>query len=375
MNSPTIFQERQDRLSIATQTAGLDAILLNPGPSLVYFTGLAFHLSERPVLVALAPGQPLTIILPELETAKVEAISYPLQAFPYGEDPTTWSQVVNHALNFLDIDGAKIGIEPRGLRFLELSLLQSALPKVDFTDAEQAVASLRRIKDQKEIESMQKAADIAQDALRATLPMINAGVTEADIAAELFMQLVHHGSNPVNPFSPIVSGGPNSANPHATPSGRPLSPGDLLVIDYGAYIEGYFSDITRTFAIESIDPELQQIAAIVLQANQAARSAIKPGVTAHSVDHAARSIIDSTGYGRYFTHRTGHGLGMEVHEEPYIRTGNTLVLETGMTFTIEPGIYLPSRNGVRIEDNVLVTPTGVHTFTSLPRALITLPLE
>jgi Xaa-Pro dipeptidase len=348
MNSPTIFQERQDRLSIATQTAGLDAILLNPGPSLVYFTGLAFHLSERPVLVALAPGQPLTIILPELETAKVEAISYPLQAFPYGEDPTTWSQVVKHALNFLDIDGAKIGIEPRGLRFLELSLLQSALPKVDFTDAEQAVASLRRI---------------------------NAGVTEADIAAELFMQLVHHGSNPVNPFSPIVSGGPNSANPHATPSGRPLSPGDLLVIDYGAYIEGYFSDITRTFAIESIDPELQQIAAIVLQANQAARSAIKPGVTAHSVDHAARSIIDSTGYGRYFTHRTGHGLGMEVHEEPYIRTGNTLVLETGMTFTIEPGIYLPSRNGVRIEDNVLVTPTGVHTFTSLPRALITLPLE
>lgn len=375
MNPSAIFQDRQNRLSAAAQAAGLHAIVLNPGPSLAYFTGLSFHLSERPVLVALIPGLPPTIVLPELETAKVEYSSYPLQAFPYGEDPSTWSQVIAQALKFLDGEGTKVGVEPRGLRFLELRLLQSALPKVDFTDAEQTVASFRRIKHQNEIASMQKAADIAQDALRSTLPLIKAGVTEAEIAAELFMQLVHHGSSPVNPFSPIVSGGPNSANPHATPSNRPLSPGDLLVIDYGAFIDGYFSDITRTFAIETSEPELQQIASLVQQANQAARSAVKPGITAHSVDHAARSLIESSGYGRYFTHRTGHGLGMEVHEEPYIRTGNPLLLEAGMTFTIEPGIYLPGRNGVRIEDNVLVTPTGVHAFTSLPRDLITLPLD
>ncbi len=375
MDPTAFFQERQDKLLTAIQAAGLDAVILNPGPSLAYFTGLSFHLSERPVLVSLAPGYHPTIVLPALETAKVEHLSYPLQSLPYGEDPTTWSKVVKQAFQFLSANSPRIGVEPRGLRFLEITLLEEALTNICLTNAEPVIASLRRIKDQAEIESMQKAADIAQNALRATLPMIRAGATEIEIASELFMQLVHHGSSPVNPFNPIVSGGPNSANPHAAPSHRPLSPGDLLVIDYGAYIDGYFSDITRTFAIETVEPRLQHIAYIVHQANQAARDAIKPGVNAASVDQAARSIIESQGYGQYFIHRTGHGLGLEVHEEPYIRPGNLLTLEPGMTFTIEPGIYLPRHNGVRIEDNLLVTPTGSHCFTNLPRELVTLPLS
>jgi Xaa-Pro dipeptidase len=143
----------------------------------------------------------------------------------------------------------------------------------------------------------------------------------------------------------------------------------MLVIDWGASYNGYISDITRTFAVGEVESEMEQIATIVLQANTAGRLAIRPGVPAGEVDQAARSVIEAAGYGRFFTHRTGHGLGMEGHEEPYIRSGSDLPLAAGMTFTIEPGIYLPDRNGVRIEDDVVVTEQGMESLTDLPREL------
>ncbi len=156
------------------------------------------------------------------------------------------------------------------------------------------------------------------------------------------------------------------------PPGRALQAGDLLVIDWGAAWQGYFSDLTRTFAIGKPDGEMVRIARLVAEANAAGRGAARAGVPAGVVDAAARGIIEKGGYGAFFTHRTGHGLGMEGHEEPYIRAGNPLVLAPGMTFTVEPGIYLPERNGVRIEDNVVITETSVETFSSLPRDLIVL---
>jgi Xaa-Pro dipeptidase len=188
----------------------------------------------------------------------------------------------------------------------------------------------------------------------------------------LVIQLLQHGSSSHFPFAPIVSGGPNSANPHATPSDRALAPGDLLVIDWGANVDGYFSDITRTFAIGDVDSELVRIAQLVIDANASGRTAARAGIPAAQVDEAARNIIAEAGYGEYFTHRTGHGLGLEVHEEPYIRSDNQQLLEVGMTFTIEPGIYLPGRGGVRFEDNIVVTPNGIESLTNLPRELITL---
>jgi Xaa-Pro dipeptidase len=148
-----------------------------------------------------------------------------------------------------------------------------------------------------------------------------------------------------------------------------LQQGDMLVIDWGATYHGYISDLTRTFAIGKPDAEFQRIAAIVGEANAAGREAAGPGVTASQVDQATRRVIDAAGYGEYFFHRTGHGLGMEGHEAPYIRAGNELILQPGMTFTIEPGIYLPMRNGVRIEDNVVVTEQGIDCLSSLPRQL------
>jgi Xaa-Pro dipeptidase len=360
---------RHARLAAALSSSETNILALNPGPSLVYLTGLHFHLSERPVIVLFAPHSPPIVILPELESGKTKALPFSVQVFPYGEDPAGWPAVFRQAALAAKLGQRKVGVEPTRLRFLELQLIREAAPDAKFISAEEIIASLRMVKDDGEIEAMRNAVQIAQRALQATLPSIKIGVTERQIAAELTLQLLRAGSDSETPFSPIVSGGPNGANPHATPTDRPLQAGDLLVIDWGANSSGYLSDITRTFAIGEVDDEWVRIAHIVAQANAAGRNSIRPGIPAGQVDAAARKVIEEAGYGKYFIHRTGHGLGMEGHEPPYIRAGNELVLAPGMTFTVEPGVYLPGRNGVRIEDDVLVTSQGSESLTDLPRSL------
>lgn len=368
-NLQTTFLKRQERLAGAIQAAGLDAAVFNPGPTLLYLTGLSFHLSERPVVIFFQPSAKPVVVLPELESAKLRALSYPAQSFAYDEDPEHWAEVFHQAAQAAGVNGKKIGVEPRRLRVLELRLLEEAAPKAQFISAEDSLASLRMYKDASEIAAMRKAAQIAQEALLHTLPLIKAGVTERSIASELTAQLLRLGSDPEMPFAPIVSGGPHSADPHASPGERALQEGDLLVIDWGASYQGYFSDITRTFAIGKIEPEFEKIYQLVLKANAAGRAACKPENLAGDVDQAARSVIEAGGYGIYFRHRTGHGLGLEVHEEPYMRTGNPMPLAPGMTFTVEPGIYLLDRGGVRIEDDVVITSTGSQSLTDLPREL------
>jgi Xaa-Pro dipeptidase len=229
---------------------------------------------------------------------------------------------------------------------------------------------MRLLKDNEEVNAMRRAVGVAQKALQKTLPLIKIGMTEKEVASELTLQLLRNGSEPELVFSPIVSGGHNGANPHATPGERQLQAGDLLVIDWGAVVDGYISDLTRTFAIGEVDPEYQKIHRIVQEANSAGRAAGKPGVPCANVDIAARSVIEKAGYGEFFTHRTGHGIGMEGHEEPYMRSDNLLILQPGMAYTVEPGIYLPGRNGVRIEDDVVITPTGSESLSDMPRELV-----
>ncbi len=360
---------RQEKLYTKIRSSGLDSIILNPGPSLVYLTGLHFHLSERPVVVIFKPDSAPTIVLPELEQQKLKQLPFEIQAFAYGEDPTQWPKVFQAASQRSRLDNGQVGVEPRQLRFLEYGLLTGAAPRAEFVSAEDYLSSLRMHKDESELSSMRKAAEIAQNALLATLPSVKIGMSERELAAELTLQIFRAGSDPEAPFAPIVSSGPNSANPHAVPSDRELSAGDLLVIDWGASYGGYCSDITRTFAIGKLNEEFVKIGKVVLDANTEGRKSVRPGVAAEQVDQAARKVIEAAGYGEYFTHRTGHGIGMEGHEAPYIRNGNTMLLEPGMTFTVEPGIYLPGLNGVRIEDDVVVTSIGVEILTSLPREL------
>ncbi len=369
---PSSWVTRQQRLHDTLQSQGMHSLILNAGPSLVYLTGLHFHLSERPVLVIFPANADPLIVLPELELEKLKGLPYSIQPFPYGEDPSQWDAAFGQAIKTAGLDGKKNGVEPQQLRLLEYRILTQAAPHASFPAAETIVSSLRMYKDDTEIAAMRIAAQIAERALAATLTSVKIGVTETELASELTLQLLRAGCDPQVPFSPIISSGLNSANPHATPSDRKLSSGDLLVIDWGASYQGYLSDITRTFAIGKVDPEYLQIGRIVHEANSIGRSTARPGISASDLDGAVRAVIDSGGYAKYFTHRTGHGLGMEGHEHPYIRSGNPLHLEAGMAFTIEPGIYLPGRNGVRIEDDVIITATGADCLTGFPREVVQL---
>ena len=360
---------RFEKLIASLRTSGLDAVILNPGPTLTYLTGLHFHLMERPVVLFFAKDQDPALVLPELELQKTVSLPYKLQVFTYPENPSEWDDAFRKAVQALGLDGKRIGVEPNQLRLMEFGHVKIGAPESDYPDASSVLSGMRLKKDQTEIEAMRKAVKIAQSALEATIPSIKIGMTERELSSELVGQLLKHGSEPEFPFSPIVSGGPNSANPHASPTERKLQAGDLLVIDWGATYNGYISDLTRTFAVGEVDDEFQKIHKIVQEANAAGRAAAKPGARCADVDIAARDVIDKAGYGKYFRHRTGHGIGMEAHEEPYMRGDNEQLLEPGMAFTVEPGIYLIGKNGVRIEDNVVITDTGADVLSDLPREI------
>ena len=365
--------ERMQKLVSLMRKHGMEGVALNPGPSLRYLTGLEFHLMERPtVFLASASGES-AIILPVLEKAKLPEETPLFHALTYGDDPATWQGAFDSAGVKLNLKRGFVGVEAGRMRFLELAFLKDAFPGIEFIDGSKVIDGLRIKKEPDEIAKMRKAAQIAQNAILATLKALREGITEKQIANELVIQLLRAGSDDQLPFSPIVSIGENTANPHAVQTDRALQKGNLLLVDWGASYEGYFSDITRTFTFGDVLPELCKVGEIVLKANQAGQNAGKPGLDAGAVDRAARSVISGAGYGEFFTHRTGHGLGMEAHEPPYIYEENDFVLAPGMTFTVEPGIYLPGIGGVRIEDDVLVTESGLESLTDLPREL--LPLE
>jgi Xaa-Pro dipeptidase len=361
---------RLAHLSTSIHTANLHALALNPGPSLVYLTGLHFHLMERPILALFTPDLAPVLVLPELEMLKAKDLPFEVTTFPYWENPAGWDQVFLAAGRSLGLQGQRIGIEPLHMRVLEFRKVKIIAGETDCPDATQVVGQLRICKEADEVAAMRRAVRVAQAALAATIPSIKIGMTEKEIAAELVVQLLRHGSESDMPFAPIVSSGPNGANPHAVPSDRSLGSGDLLVVDWGATVDGYISDLTRTFAVGKVDEEYRKIHRIVLEANAAGRAAAQPGVPCADVDRAARTVIEKAGYGEFFTHRTGHGIGMEAHEDPYMRGDNMQLLEPGMAFTVEPGIYLPGRNGVRIEDNILITENGAECLSDMPRELL-----
>lgn len=364
------MHDRIEALADQLLQRGLDWVALNPGPSLRYLTGLSFHLMERPVVVLVGSNRRLKVILPELELAKVADMPFEAEIHTFGDDPATWQRIYETALQDISAIPLRVGVEPTQLRFLELDLLRKALPNADFVDGSAALAELRMRKGVEELKAIRQAAIIAQNALLNTLETVKPGQSELQISAELMVQLFRAGSEAELPFAPIVSTGPNTANPHASPTDCVLQEGEMLLIDWGASFGGYFSDITRTFFCGDPNDEMKQIADLVERANAAARLGGRRGMVAGEVDKLARDIITEGGYGEYFTHRTGHGLGMEAHEAPYIFQGNPLILEPGMVFTIEPGIYLPGKYGVRIEDDMVVEAESLRSLTDLPRKVM-----
>lgn len=357
------------RLLASMQQENLDVIVLNPGFSFLYLTDLDFHLMERPTILLITKNGEIQLILPELEASRASKVFSKKDIFTYSDNPALWANFFKETIGKLGLSNCKVGVEANRFRFLEFELIQNSLPNCKIVSASTVFSAFRLIKDSQEIEKMKKAAVIAQNALLETLKHPVEGLTEKQLAAQLKINLLLQGSIEL-PFAPIVSAGENTADPHATPTDHVISNGELLLVDWGASYDGYVSDITRTFAVGIVDPIFYDIAKIVDNANRQGKIASKPGVTAGSVDDATRKIITEAGYVEFFTHRTGHGLGMDAHEAPYIFSENQQILEPGMVFTIEPGIYFPGKGGIRIEDDVVITKSDSISLTDLSRDLI-----
>ena len=347
----------------------LSCLAVVPGPNMKYLTGSKFHLSERPVVLFIQP-EDTTFILPELESSKISQLDSDHITYSDKEGPEVAFKKFAENLQF-----QSIGIESRIIRHLELDLLKTTGISDNFVDAINIFAKLRMSKSDDEKNKMIKAVEIAEKSIEDILHKLKPSVTEKEFASELVIQLLRNGSESDLPFSPIVASGTNGANPHHFPVDKEFQEGDLVIIDWGANYKGYFSDITRTFAIgKQINPELMKAFDAVKEANFKARELAKPGVMAGDVDRAARDVIEGAGFGKFFIHRTGHGLGLEIHEEPYIKPENDFILEQGMTFTIEPGIYLPNLGGIRIEDDIYLNEDKAQSLTTLDREPVFLPL-
>ncbi|NLF00040.1 MAG: aminopeptidase P family protein [Anaerolineales bacterium] len=358
------------RLSAEAAGRGLDAVAIMPGPNLTYLLGLSYHLSERPILALLPLDGPAAIVLPKLEAAKISTASLDLQVFAY-TDEEGYAAAFRDACAATKLAARTVGVEALRIRLVELRLLEQHAPCIRFIRAEDTLASLRSHKDAHEIEQVRRAVQFTEAALETAVRQLRVGTTERELAARLTIEMLRLGADGPA-FAPIVVACPNAALPHAGPSDRPIGPGETITVDCGAAVGGYAADITRTFAIGQLPPDLMRVYETVRAANGAGRAEVHPGVSAETVDRAARAFIDAAGYGQYFVHRTGHGLGLEIHEPPYIVAGNQAHLEPGMVFTIEPGIYLPGVGGVRIEDDVVVTSGGSESLTTFPRELILL---
>jgi Xaa-Pro dipeptidase len=364
-------QARLHRLEKKVLAHGLDGIAVMPGPNMVYLSDIHAHVSERPILLLLPADDDPAIIMPTLEAEKARAAGISEDRIFGWSDDEGYTSAFQLACAQLELSDFLLGVEALHMRVLELELLHRYAPGLTTTHAEPILGALRQIKDEDEITRMEKAIDVAQRAMEKLIPRIKLGQSEKKIAAMLTQELIEAGGHSAA-FDPIVSAGPNAASPHAVPTDRPVQAGDLLVIDWGVFIDDYPSDITRTFAAGSVESEFENIYEIVREANEAAKAAAKPGASGRDVDRAARRVIEDANYGPNFFHRTGHGLGLEVHEQPYIMEGNTEPLVEGQVFTIEPGIYLPGRAGVRIEDDVVITADGCRSLTTLSRELIQL---
>ncbi len=366
------YASRLRDLARAQQDDHVDLVAIVPGANLRYLTGLQMHTSER-ITLALFPvdRQPL-FVLPVLEAPRAQAsLGIEASFYTYTDDQGP-GPAFQEAASELDLQGKIIGVEHLQMRVLELRQLERQAAGARFIEAEPLLSGLRIVKDWEEIEALRRAARVNEDCFRQVMEHIEPGVTEQELAAIWQTTVLQAENSQLSDMPPIVASGPNGASPHTTASSRRLQKGDLVTIDAFLVVEGYYSDITRTYAVGEPEEELKRIYSVVQEANAAARDFVRPGVRAEEVDAAAREVIDRAGYGEYFVHRTGHGMGLEIHEQPNIVEGNELVLRPGMVFTVEPGIYLPGKGGVRIEDNVVVTETGCETLTTLPRELIRL---
>ncbi|MBW4081824.1 Xaa-Pro peptidase family protein [Paenibacillus sp. S150] len=343
--------KRISKLRKVLQEQGLDAILITSGINRRYLSG--FTGSSGYVMVT---GDD----------------SYLLTDFRYmtqAAEQVTGLKVVQHAPKFIDtvrelLQGAnvRVGFEQDDVTFSAYTAYAAALQPAVLVPVSRAVENLRAFKDEDELAVMQRAADLADAAFSHILNVIKPGMTERDVDLEMEFYMRTHGATSSS-FDTIIASGERSAMPHGVASSKVIANNEFVTFDFGALLDGYCSDVTRTIALGAPDPKLKEIYDVVLEAQLHTLAYIKPGMTGRECDALARDIITRYGYGEYFGHSTGHGLGMEVHENPRLSKAADEIMQPGMVVTVEPGIYLSGLGGVRIEDDIVITESGISLLT------------
>jgi D-alanyl-D-alanine dipeptidase len=366
----TVYARRLAAAAAATGDAGLTGLVITPGYDLRYLTGSRAQTFERLTALVLPASGEATVVVPRLELASLKGsaiaeLGLTVRDWVDGDDPY---QLVSAALGGAPAATAVTDSMP-ALHLLPLADVLGVLPVL----ATDVLRKLRMVKEECEIDALRKAGS-AIDRVHARVPeFLIPGRTEADVAADIAEAIVAEGHSQVAFI--IVGSGPHGADPHHSYSDRELQAGDIVVVDIGgAYEPGYHSDSTRTYSIGEPGPDVAQRYSVLQRAQRAALEAVRPGVTAEQVDAAARDVLAEAGLAEFFVHRTGHGIGLSVHEEPYIIAGNDLPLAAGMAFSVEPGIYFPGHWGARIEDIVIVTEDGALSVNSRPHDLIVVPV-
>jgi Xaa-Pro aminopeptidase len=358
--------ERLTRARHAVAGSGLGAVFLTPGPDLRYVTGYdAIQLERLTCLVVPAAGEPF-LVVPRLELPAAQASpagALGVEMVPWDETDDPFALVAAR----LTRDVARVGVADRMWAVMALRF-REALPGAEQVAAGTVLRELRMRKSEAEIEALREAGAAIDRVHRLVPGLLKAGRTEREVGRDIAEAIVAEG-HAVTDFV-IVGSGPNGASPHHELSDRVIRPGDPVVVDIGGTMpSGYCSDETRMYVVGEVPADFGAYYAVLQEAQAAARAAVRPGVTPEAVDAAARDVITAAGYGDHFIHRTGHGIGLETHEEPYIVAGNTEPLEAGMAFSIEPGIY-PGAHGARIEDIVVCTPDGHESVNNVTRDLV-----
>ena len=356
--------DRRKKLLAAMAASELDAVVLVPGANFRFLTGGVFPLRERPTLLVVTADGDAFAIVPGLEEPSWQKLS--IEA-----DVALWTDAEGYGPAFRrmfagDWSGRRVGVEGQLMRAFELMALEACVPGAAVIDAHEEISTIRLAKDPDEIAALRRAIALTEAALAETIRHVRVDMSEREIQTRLLMESMATGSEGLA-FPPTVAGGPNSAMSHAKAGDYRLQRGAVLLFDFGLAWEGYRADITRTFFVGDAAAADLDLYRVVQEANELGRRSARPGLAAGTLDEIVTGFLKGSAYADQVRHRTGHGLGLEIHEDPYIQRGVARALQAGNVFTIEPGLYMPHRIGIRIEDDMLVTESGAESLPSFPR--------
>lgn len=361
-----IYENRIKETIVKMKENNLDAIILFPSPNLYYLTGFKTFPEGRLLLCVIPTNEKPFFIAPKLYESQIKKQSFIKEMVLWGDEENPYN-ILENVINERNFKYNNIAVDD--IMWAEQLLkIVNIFNDANFTPIGNLLNNIRLLKSKDEIEKLQEASNIVDEVIEAVKASIKAGMTEIEIAALIEYEMRKRGSEGPS-FETIVGSGPNSALPHYNAGERIVEDGDFVVLDFGGTYEGYCSDTTRTICIGKSSDKMKEVYNIVKEAQEIGVNTVKPGTKASEIDNAVRKHIEDNGYGKYFTHRTGHGIGLQVHEEPYISSISDTILKQGMVFSIEPGIYIDGEFGVRIEDLVVVTENGCMRLNNTSREL------